>query len=451
MVRSIEKNSSIRLKELDEENFFRDLLIKCYEKNLLENIYLEKLNHERLNILKTQLKYYTKDSSSSVMIEVAENILDSIDYTISVHLKTFSNLDLLLKTLKETELFDIFLKGQDLIKEYISLGQKLLSIAQKSKLEVNNYSYNDTIDYGLPPFFKEYEYFYSSHESPGSIDYQLSIGDFNNSGIEYINNYLKILILENNFCNNFNINDINSLLQSYDRNCDELLINIFELVLINSLGCLICDKDVKNLNITNLDREHIKNKLLHLSSNTLEDELLNYLKRYFIFLDIKDNELINYINMSTTLKIAPLIKESLNLNKFEKVFISFNLNYSNRDTIEYMDGKKSSNAYFRNLTNKIRNCLLTEDKIHLIKNNIHSLEDLIDILEAECLYENEFNDLFQSLSDIEIALLLKNVPYLSFQTDYEKEWHIKFNVFFSCLNEEKQKALTILQEKIKLI
>ena len=240
-------------------------------------------------------------------------------------------------------------------------------------------------------------------------------------------------------------------MQSYDRNCDELLINIFELVLTNSLGSLICDKDAKNLNITNLDREYIKNKLSDLSFNTLEEELLNYLKRYFLLLDIKDNELINYINMSTTLKIAPLIKESLNLNKLERVFISFNISNTQEEIIEYIDGKKSSNSYFRNLTTKVRECTLSTDKIKLIKNNIHSLEDLIDVLEAECLYNDEFYELFRNLSQIEIALLLKNLPEPKFQVEYEKEWHLKFQEYFVCLSEEEQKIIRELEEKIKLI
>lgn len=449
MDKSIAKNDYINLDELNEENFFKSLLIKCHEKNLLEDSSLEKLNYERLNILKTQLTYYTRDSSSSVMVEVAESILDCIDYTIGIYLKTFKDIDFLLKDLKQTKLFDIFINGQDLIKEKIADGKELLSEIQKYKLKVSNFSYNDTINYGIPLFFKEYGYFYSAHETPGSIDYQLFASELNNVGIEYINNYLKTLSLENDFCNNFNIDDINELLQGYDTHCDELLINIFELILINSLGSIICNKDVTILNITDLDRVQIKSKLSHLSSEELDEELLNYSVQCCLVLDITDKELINYIKKSI-IKIAPLIKESLALNKLETIFISFISNDNHDEILEYIDGKKLSNTYFRRLTKKIMECPLSIDKVNLVKNNIHSLEDLIDILEGECLYENEFYDLFKNLSQLEIALLLKNLPDSNFEIESEKEWHLKFSNYFLCLSEENQKIIINLKEQIKL-
>ena len=203
--------------------------------------------------------------------------------------------------------------------------------------------------------------------------------NMNYIGIEYINNYLEILSLENEFCYNFDICEINELLKGYDKNCELLLINIFELVLINSLGLIICGKSLKSLNINSIDREQIKNKLEKLSLEELKGTLLKYAKRCCEILDIKNKALVNYIKKST-LKIASLINESIKLNKLETVFISFNENNDN-EFIEYIDGKKLSNSVFRKLSEKIRESSSIEDKIELIKNNINSLEDLIDILE----------------------------------------------------------------------
>ncbi len=93
-------------------------------------------------------------------------------------------------------------------------------------------------------------------------------------GIEYVYNYLYDLSLENEFCNKFDIGEINKLLKSYDKKCELLLINIFELVLINSLGLIICNKDLNSLNINNLDREIIKNKLEKLTIEELKAELI---------------------------------------------------------------------------------------------------------------------------------------------------------------------------------
>lgn len=60
---------------------------------------------------------------------------------------------------------------------------------------------------------------FASHETPGcSIDYQLYIDTMNFMGIEYVYNYLYDLSLENEFCNKFNIDEINKLLKGYDKN-----------------------------------------------------------------------------------------------------------------------------------------------------------------------------------------------------------------------------------------
>ncbi len=69
-----------------------------------------------MELLRVKLKYYTKDESSSVMTEVAESILQCIDYTIGIYLKNFENIELIIEKLKHTSLSDMLKMGQDLIK-----------------------------------------------------------------------------------------------------------------------------------------------------------------------------------------------------------------------------------------------------------------------------------------------------------------------------------------------
>lgn len=439
---SIENNFS-------NEYFFKDILVTCYEKKFLDNKILERIYYERMETLQVQLKYYTKDESSSVMVEVAESLLQGIDYTIGIYLKTFDNIELIIKELENTSLFDMLKVGNELIKKNIKKSKKLLDIIQKNKLKVDNYSYNDTIDYGIPLFFKEYDDFFMANETPGSIDYQLYIDNMDYIGIEYIENYLETLNLENEFCYNFDIDEINKLLKGYDKKCELLLINIFELVFINSLGLIICGKSLKKLDINNIDREHIKDTLDKLSVEKLQEALLKYANKCCEILDIRNKVLVNYIRKST-LKIVPLINKGIQLNKLETVFISFN-EANNSGFIEYIDGKKLSNSALRKLIEKIQECFSIKDKIMLIKNNIKSLEDLVDILDSECLFGNEFLVYFKSLSQMEIILLSKYVSDISLVNEYEKEWYFKFNEYISNLNKEEQVKIEKLKEKILLI
>ncbi|EPY6470554.1 DUF6179 domain-containing protein [Clostridium sporogenes] len=430
-----------------EESFLKDVLVACYEKKLLDDNILARIYYERMELLRVKLKYYTKDESSSVMIEVAESILQCIDYTIGIYLKNSENIELIAEELKHTSLDDMLKIGQDLIKNKKLECKKLFNEIKANKLKVNNYSYNDTVDDGLSPFFKEYDDFFASHETPGcSIDYQLYIDTMHFMGIEYVYNYLYDLSLENEFCNKFNIDEINKLLKGYDKKCELLLINIFELVLINSLGLIICNKDLNSLNINDLDREIIKNKLEKLTIEELKAELIKDSKMCLEVLDIKNTELMTYIKKGI-LNIALLINERIKLNKLEKVFISFNEEVPS-EIIEYIDGIRMANSKFKKLTEEIRECSLVEDKILLIKNNIKSLEDLMDMLNADCLFGDEYITLFKSLSKMEIVLLSKYISDLSFED--EKDLYVEFNKYILSLRKEEQREINELKDRINL-
>ena len=449
MGNSIQKYSFSIDNNLSTEYFLKNILVTCYEKNLLDDKILSRLYYERLEVLKVQLKYYTKDESSSVMVEVAESLMEGIDYTIGFYLKTFDNIELIIEELKNASLADMLKIGNDLIKKKVVESKNLLNTIQENKLKVDIYAYNDTVDYGYLVFFKEYDDFFVPNKIHGPADYQLYMDNVNYKGIEYINYYLETLNLENEFCYNFDINEINKLLRGYDKKYEELLINIFELVLINSLGLIICSKYLKHLNITSMDREQIKDKMGELSLEELQTELLIYANRCCEILDIKNKALVNYIRKSIP-KISSLINTSIELNKLETVFISFNEEIDN-EVIQYTDGKKISNSAFKKLTEKIRECSLVQDKIKLIKNNIKSLEDLTDMLEAECLFEDEYVVYFKSLSQMEIVLLSKYVSDLNLESEYENEWCLKFNNYISSLREEEQVTIQKYKEIIQLI
>jgi len=445
----IEKYSFFVESNFSEDHFFKDVLVACYEKKFIDEAILKRISYERLNILKTQLKYYTKDESSSVMVEVAENLMEGIDYTLGFYLKTFNTLELIIEKLKNESLSQMLETGRNLIKETVEESKKLLEYIMENKLKVNNYSYDDTIDHGISLFFDEYEYFFAPHEGEGSIDYQLYMDNMNYKGIEYIRNYLKILSLENEFCSNFDICEINELLKGYDKRSEELLINVFELVLINSLGAIICGKSSSSLNISSADRELIKNKLENLSVEKLQEELLKEADKCFKILSIKNKELIAYIRRSV-IKLTDWLYESIKVDRLETVFISLDKNEDD-ESIEYIDGKKLSNTAFKNLSEEIRECSLIQDKIKLIKNNIKSLEDMIDILNAECLFEDEYIALFKSLSKLELILLTKHISDLNFDREYAKEWYYEFKDYILSLDEKDKESIGEFKERIRVI
>ncbi|MDK2829433.1 MAG: hypothetical protein PWP67_2253 [Clostridium butyricum] len=53
-----EDYKSILNSNMNNEFFFKDLLVKCYEKKLIDDENLKRINYERIELLKVQLKYY---------------------------------------------------------------------------------------------------------------------------------------------------------------------------------------------------------------------------------------------------------------------------------------------------------------------------------------------------------------------------------------------------------
>jgi len=442
-------NNPDRIEELlNQEYYFQSLLQYAYSNNLLNKEQFENIQIQIIGILKELVGYYTMGESTSVRVEVAESLLLSIYYTISLFLKNNFKAIESIDLIKKNNIKEIFNKGQKLLKVKLNECTTLLEYITKTKILIKNYAYIDTMEYGIPLFFKEYNFRYESHEVPGSIDYPLANYEINLAGVEYIERYLKNLYLENLFCSNFNFKDIDELLNGYDKKSYHLLINVFKIVLTNSIGSILLNRSAKNLLITSSDKIYIEYKLKDLSEAQLKDNILMAIEKICSEFSIDNQELINYLN-----NISVEISHEININKIDQIFITPNNEKEN--IIKYKDRKSIKNNLFRYVTEEIRTCNTVEDKIKIIKEDIHSLRDLIDVLGADCIFEHEFYKVFNSLEDIEIALLIKYLPSnkdldSDYGTESEKEWHEKLKEYLDYIDDYRKKNIMSLSNKIEI-
>lgn len=442
-------NNPDRIEELlNQEYYFQSLLQYAYSNNLLNKEQFENIQIQIIGILKELVGYYTMGESTSVRVEVAESLLLSIYYTISLFLKNSFKAIESIDLIKKNNIKEIFNKGQKLLKVKFNECTTLLEYITKTKILIKNYAYIDTMEYGIPLFFKEYNFRYESHEVPGSIDYPLANYEINLAGVEYIERYLKNLYLENLFCSNFNFKDIDELLNGYDKKSYHLLINVFKIVLTNSIGSILLNRSAKNLLITSSDKIYIEYKLKDLSEAQLKDNILMAIEKICSEFSIDNQELINYLN-----NISVEISHEININKIDQIFITPNNEKEN--IIKYKDRKSIKNNLFRYVTEEIRTCNTVEDKIKIIKEDIHSLRDLVDVLGADCIFEHEFYKVFNSLEDIEIALLIKYLPSnkdldSDYGTESEKEWHEKLKEYLDYIDDYRKKNIMSLSNKIEI-
>ncbi|ODA41024.1 DUF6179 domain-containing protein [Desulfosporosinus sp. BG] len=434
----------IKRQNLNESDYFQSILQESYRLNLLSVTEYETIQVQSLQLLAKQVQRYTGGESSSVKVETAQSIMQSILYVIGSYLKTFPEAELGLAALKQKPLLELYQHGKKLITAQLASAKQLLIDIQTDGFITDNQAYNDTIQNAIPPFFTDYDVNFAAHDTPASIDYPLCNDKMDLVGIEYISNYLETLCLENKFLDLFPMPAISRLLQGFNDHHKDLLINIFGLVLTNALGCVLLGKTITLLNIEPKEREYLQQKLLNLSHTELNNRLHKTLRQLCIDLDLSDRSLKNHM-IGIIPDLSVRLKNALENNRLESIFISFKDNPL--QSVLFEEGNKMDDELFRSIANEIKECRYVSDKIAIIQKEIHSISDFIDILGSYCIFDNEFTDIFQSLGDMELALLLKMVPSgniidsdIHF-TESEKEWHNRLNTFFSELRLPRQKRI----------
>lgn len=448
---SLEKYHLIKKENLNATDYFQSILEEAFRLKLLTDSEFENIQLQSIQLLAKQTERYTSGESSSVKIETAQGILQSIFYSIGIYLKSFPDADMSIATLKQKPLVELYQQGKKLIGIQLNSAKQLLYAIQNDHIVTDNCAYNDTIQHGIPIFFSAYDIDFAAHDTPASIDYPLSNDKMALGGIEYIFSYLQKLILENHFCKNFTSSTIHCLLRGYDEHYQDLLINIFELVLTNAVGSVLAHKNAIQLNIEPLDIQYLQQKLVNLSIYDLETLLQDAATQLCKQLNISDRLLIQHI-AATVMDLSARLKNALENNGLESIFISLKENLT-QPVIQFEDGAKMDDEAFRTIADELRECRYVADKIAIIQREIHSISDLVDILEGYCIFDNEFVEIFQSLGDIELALLLKRLPTYMIDSNYhitenEKEWHDRLNRFYQEIDLAKRESISELVEII---
>lgn len=351
------------------------------------------------NFLGKHIERYTMDDSTSVPIETAEELLNSICFLLELELRESVNAS---KILIDEDI-DVLIKNSwSKVESLVEDGQKLLEEVIKSSTNIENISYNDTLD-EIGKSFKKYDYRFFADKINCSIDYQLSNPVSENlKGIEYINAYLKSLLIENEFCICFDKEKIKGILNSYCPDYRGLLINIFEPVLTNVIALDILDEDIFRLEISKLQRKVLMDVFNSLSNTEILSKLRSSAKRVCSILGIASDESVEYIQ-KTAVDIYPRIEVGLSEENLDGIFLPFNYQLESEES-NFIDNEPMDDKRLRQLINEINDCRFTSDKIAIVKQEIHSLSDLVEVLNV-CFWGDEVLELFKALSKEELYIL----------------------------------------------
>lgn len=441
-------------KNLDAESYITEILKEAYSKDLLDNSDIENIQLQYINLLAYKSERYNRGDSSSIKVDVAQNIMKSNIYTIGLYLKSLNDDDSIVNVLKSELISDMYQKGRNLIDDKIHISKNIYDMIQDNKISTINYTYNATINEdGIGIFFELYNPEYEAHETPGNIDYQLCNPDNELIGIEYIQKYLEDIYLENEFCRNFATEDIHHLLSGYDENYIDLLINIYEHILTNAIGCNLTNNTVLRLNASEKEIIHLQNELLKDDENLITKKIRIASKNIIKELDIKSPLLISYIDKSLS-SITSNILHAVKINTLNKTIVS-QAYPELKPKIDFFTGVKMEDEDYRKLINDLIICRYSSDKLLLIKENVKSFADLEDILFDAQLNNEEITSIFAILKDIEIAALIKKYPYDSEInaidiSEEEQSMSLVLKNYFNQLSVDRQNEINKILNQLSI-
>ena len=401
----IDKHSKIDQKKLSNEFYLQSLLQEAYLQGELNATESQRIQNECITLLTKSIDRYTKGQSSSVRIEIAQSIMASNSYTISLYLKSLPSIATALDQIINEPIEKLYAYGYDVLKRKFKVANYFFHLVGKTKISTPNHAYNVTIDHGLSPFFTQYDFDFCAHEAPSSIDYQLIHPVTDLAGVEFMIRYLENLYYENLFCQKFTATIIDEVMCGYSNGYQDLLDNLCEQVFQNALGCTLLQQPVQSLDLTPSDLQKIGNDLNGISRQLIFERLQQAVGSTFSELAISNVAVRRYLQSSLP-KIATKIYAALETDTLSEVFVS-RYHSDTKSPIRYDMGARMDDNSYRKVFAELISCRYLEDKLQIIKDSIKTLADMEDLLIAGELKSDESAQVFDLLDDIELAVLLK--------------------------------------------
>ncbi|MGN1032356.1 MAG: DUF6179 domain-containing protein, partial [Intestinibacter sp.] len=289
-------------------------------KKFSENFILG-VQHDIGILLKEKIKKYCKGSSTSVTVEVGEQLLEAIYYTIDASLVDDFNMDKAIDLFKKNPIKDLYKEGEKKLKNLFDETRDLYTRVCENKYDTELIAYNDTLIEEFGKSFDVYDMEFNPHDIDISVDYPLIFGDLDQRGIYYVKNYLETIEIENRFCNCFDNEDVETLLdinaKRYKLNYRDLLTNVFEIAINNTILSIMVDDNFEDFYIYSEEINYLKNNL---NQENVEQKVDEAVKKMVVSLNIENHDLLQYINLYKY-RFTDQLKSALNENSLESLTV----------------------------------------------------------------------------------------------------------------------------------
>lgn len=237
----------------DERMYLKVLIYKAFEQKLIDLNFIEVLNDQLTILINKRTECFKNNANYS---KEQEKICNSICYVIGIYLKNFE-LEEAIEEIKKNTIADLYLKGRRVIERKLNVNQIIYLKVVNNKLKINGQVYNNVINYELKNFFKKYNLDNDALDIKVKLDYPLH-NEYKDTfeGIEFVEKYMNGLYYENEFCNMFDALRLKAISNYYEI----FNINLFQVVFSMAIGCVLAEKNVKELKIESEDLDTIYKK-----------------------------------------------------------------------------------------------------------------------------------------------------------------------------------------------
>lgn len=267
-------------------------------------------------LLQRQVQHYTMAESSSVPVEVAQELLKGVNYLLGQGLQGAEERQ---AQLLYGDLDAIVQRGLERVNRQVQEGLKLYQYVCSHPPVVTNRAYRETVA-NILAFFRTYQPQFTPHVVSCTIDYQLFLPVSEGlEGVSFLNRYLTHLAAEDQLLNCFPRGAVECVLNAASPDYEDLLLNLYQPVFQNALGRCLLGRDVLELSITAEERAELHQRLSPLSA----DELRRVVEQgaWTLAKTFRMPALAGYLRQSAG-EVLPRLQVALEHDSLEGIFVT---------------------------------------------------------------------------------------------------------------------------------
>lgn len=413
MANKVEKVLPFGNDDLDRNAYVISLLQKANVYGLISDVEIRIFKQHLYLMLGCQSDRYMEGRSSSIPKDTAQQLLESILYVIGMALQQKKDVSVALQKLMTSDLSALYEQGLTVIRKKMNLVRTIQkSILNNLAVTVNGY-YQSTIEAGINAFFDLYSPQYGAHLIHITADYPTMAPRPSSAGIQFMEEYLKAVQIENEFMKRADPSDLHHIMLAVNERYATVPLNLCQPVLLSALGRVLCEKDPKGFVLCEVDVRRLETMFSTDTENNTQ--LLNQAMDRLIsafHIRTKESPYFKALIPSFAKQISQAVEDHTLHRMFvvpakEPEHVSVTLSYGNRMS----DEKYSELSHF------LKWCEDPKEKVEKVKENLKCLSDLLDLLDDELLNQDECNSLIAQMDASAKQMLSSYVSQKEFMDD----------------------------------